>query len=271
MLIYAIDVSKEHLDIFSKSEGEIMFKKRIKNNLTAVSKFLSLVGKQDIICAEFTGIYSDLLLHLANCYDIKIALVDGYRIKHSIGNPRGKSDLIDAVRIWYFANRFLDQLTFTQFDTDLMVELKKLFNLRNQLVKALKMLNTALQVFYEQEGDIALTSGLERNGISFRRHDVDTCTKTLLNDGYIEESNVISYPGQTFYSITANGRIFYENVGYKDNTTQFDKIVKWAKNNKFLAWVVIIFITISALIGLSDKLIDAYNYFNKPNAKTQPK
>lgn len=143
MLIYAIDVSKEHLDIFSNSLDNKPFRKRIKNNLSAIAKFLTKLSNNDIICAEYTGVYSDLLVHIANCSNIKIALVEGYTIKHSMGNPKGKSDLLDSERIWEYANRFFDKLTFNSFDDELMAELKKLFNLRNQIAKALKTLQAA--------------------------------------------------------------------------------------------------------------------------------
>ena len=143
MLIYGIDVSKEHLDIFCLHQDVIIYQKRIKNKFSAINLFLKSIKPQAVLCAEYTGIYSNLLVHLACCMNIKIALASGYEIKHSMGNPRGKSDLIDAQRIWEYANRFFDKLLFRELEEPNFTEIKSLFNFRNQLTKALKSLTIA--------------------------------------------------------------------------------------------------------------------------------
>lgn len=143
MQIYAIDVSKDHLDIFSKSEDEKIFQKRIKNSFNSICKLLSTLESDDFICAEFTGVYTNLLWHLSAMYGVRIALASGFDIKHSLGNRKGKSDKLDANRIWEYASRFGDKLNFILPDDEMMQELKILFNLRNQLVKSLKTLHTS--------------------------------------------------------------------------------------------------------------------------------
>jgi len=143
MQIYAIDVSKEHLDIFSKSEDGKIFQKRIKNSFNSICRLLSALEPKDLICAEFTGVYTNLLRHLSAMYGIKIALASGFDIKHSLGNRKGKSDKLDAERIWEYASRFSDKLNFVLPDSEMLQELKMLFNLRNQLVKSLKTLHTS--------------------------------------------------------------------------------------------------------------------------------
>lgn len=143
MQIYAIDVSKEYLDVFSKSDDEKIFQKRIRNTFNSICKLLSELKPADFICAEFTGVYTNLLLHLADVHEVKIALVSGFEIKHSLGNRKGKSDMLDAQRIWEYAKRFEDRLKFISPDDQEIQELKNLFNLRNQLVKALKTFTVA--------------------------------------------------------------------------------------------------------------------------------
>ncbi len=49
--------------------------------------------------------------------------------------------------------------------------------------------------------------------------------------------------------------------GYQDETTKFDKIIKWAKNNKLIAWVLIAFVVVSALIGVAVSLISIIEFF----------
>jgi len=143
MQIYAMDVLKEYLDVFSVDENQKSFSKKIKNSFSSICKFLSSVDSEDVLCAEYTGVYTSLLAHLTAGFEIKFALASGFDIKHSLGNRKGKSDTLDAQRIWEYANRFHDKLVFHVPESETMQELKALFSLLNQLVKNLKMLSTA--------------------------------------------------------------------------------------------------------------------------------
>ena len=51
----------------------------VKNRVVSISKFLSSVPEDGILCAEHTGVYGDLLVYLCNQVDIPIALVPGYK------------------------------------------------------------------------------------------------------------------------------------------------------------------------------------------------
>ncbi len=96
-----------------------------------------------VLCVEHTGAYGDLLLSLCNQANISIALVPGYSIKHSSGLVKGKSDPLDSRRIREYGERFTDKLAFTEYDEESIVELKQLYTLRSQLVKARKALLTS--------------------------------------------------------------------------------------------------------------------------------
>lgn len=142
-IIYGVDVSKTHLDIYGLTLNGKVFRKRIKNNLKDIESFLLSLEKDAIICAEFTGVYSDLLAFTCHHLSINIALINGYTLRHSMGNEKGKSDAIDAVRIWEYGNRFIDRLTFFEPDDQVAQELKELYSLRNQLVKQRRMTLTS--------------------------------------------------------------------------------------------------------------------------------
>lgn len=116
--------------------------RQVKNRLNDISKFLSKVPDEAVLCAEHSGVYGDLLVFLSNQKGIKITLVPGYTIKHSLGITKGKSDPIDAGRIREYGERFYDKLAFKQYDPEEVVELKSLYALRSQLVKARKLLRT---------------------------------------------------------------------------------------------------------------------------------
>ena len=140
MQVYGIDLSKEKFDLnFINLKGDEK-KKEVKNTVTSISKFLSTVPDDGILCAEHTGIYSDLLVYLCNQVRIPIALVPGYTIKHSLGLLKGKDDPLDAARIREYGERFPDKLKFIEYDDESISELKQLYALRSQLVRARKIL-----------------------------------------------------------------------------------------------------------------------------------
>jgi transposase len=142
MQIYGIDLSMKKFDVNYIDEKGKERKKEVKNTLNGISKFLAQVSPSAILCAENTGSYGDMLVFLCNQKGIKIALVPGYTIKHSLGMIKGKSDPIDADRIREYGERFYDKLTFKEYDQEEIVELKSLYTLRTQLVKARKILRT---------------------------------------------------------------------------------------------------------------------------------
>ena len=117
--------------------------REVKNGVVSISKFLSSVLEDGILCAEHTGAYGDLLVYLCNQANIPIALVSGYTIKHSLGLLKGKTDPLDARRIREYGERFTDKLVFSEYDKESIVELKQLHTFRSQLVKARKTLLTS--------------------------------------------------------------------------------------------------------------------------------
>lgn len=142
MQVYGIDLSMEKFDVNYIDENGKEKVQQVKNKLSGISKFLDKVPEGAVLCAENTGAYGDLLVFLSNQRGIKTALVPGYTIKHSLGLIKGKTDAIDAGRIREYGERFYDKLTFKIYDPETIVELKSLYALRSQLVKARKLLRT---------------------------------------------------------------------------------------------------------------------------------
>lgn len=125
-----------------------------------------------------------------------------------------------------------------------------------------KALNTMLLFYYEHGGAYPITTELHRNGIHFKENDIHATIDTLIMDGHIKDVA----PGHAripVCAITGSGRVFYEQGGYQDNTTRFDKMIKWAKNNKFVAWLLIGFTVCAALVGLAVSVIAVYEFFTK--------
>lgn len=142
MQVYGIDLSKEKFDVNFLDVNGKERNKTVKNGLSAISGFLSTVPTGAVLCAENTGTYGDLLVFLCNHYGISIALVPGYTAKHSLGLVKGKSDPIDASRLREYGERFFDKLAFKEYQSENMSELRQLYSLRSQLVKARKELAT---------------------------------------------------------------------------------------------------------------------------------
>lgn len=142
MQVYGIDLSKERFDVNYIEKNGKEKNKQVKNKLSDISAFLDNVAEGAVLCAENTGTYGDLLVFLCSQLGKKIALVPGYTIKHSLGLIKGKSDPIDARRIREYGERFKDKLVFKEYDPEEVVELKSLYSLRSQLVKARKLLLT---------------------------------------------------------------------------------------------------------------------------------
>lgn len=142
MQVYGIDLSKEKFDIsFIDLNGKEK-NRQVKNKVASISKFLEQLSADDVLVAEYTGVYGDLLVYLSNQFNINIALIPGYTIKHSLGLVKGKSDPVDAGRIREYGERFFDKLQFKVYDDETVVELKSLYSSRVQLVKARKSLRT---------------------------------------------------------------------------------------------------------------------------------
>jgi transposase len=142
--IYGIDLSKEKFDVSFMQGNTRTMELEVKNKYSAICNFLSNLTKESVLCIEHTGIYGNLLIFLANCYEIRICAISGYEIKHSLGLQKGKSDQLDARRIREYGERFKDKLKDTIFPAENLHELRELHSLRELLVKQRKMLTTHL-------------------------------------------------------------------------------------------------------------------------------
>lgn len=142
MQIYGIDLAMEKFDVnFIDKKGNE--KSLIVNNkLGAIARFLKQVPAGSLLCAEYTGVYGNLLVFLCNQLEIPISLISGYNIKHSLGLQKGKSDKLDAKRIREYGERFSDKLKLAEYESETLQELSELYVLRAQLVKERKMLQT---------------------------------------------------------------------------------------------------------------------------------
>lgn len=139
-----IDVSHEHLDFaLLGDEGHPIRTARIGNSRRAIAAWIAQLKKKDrvvleqsLFCLEPTGHYSQLLLEMLVEHQAPTWLAHPMHIKQSLGDQRGKSDTLDALRIAQYAHRFRDKARMFTPDHLKMTKLKQLLMKRQQLVNA---------------------------------------------------------------------------------------------------------------------------------------
>ena len=139
-----IDVSHEHLDFaLLNNEGQPIRTARITNGRRAIAGWIAQLKKKDrvildqcLFCLEPTGHYSQLLLEMLVEHQVPTWLAHPMHIKQSLGDQRGKSDQLDALRIAQYAHRFRDKARMFTPDHLKMTKLKQLLMKRQQLVNA---------------------------------------------------------------------------------------------------------------------------------------
>lgn len=145
MQIYGIDLASEKFDVsFVNAEGQAKHIV-VKNTMSQIEKFLDKLPDGCRLVAEYTGVYGDMLLKLADIRNIHVSYVSGYEIKHSMGLTRGKSDSLDASRIREYGERYADRLEDTHFPSETLYELRELYATRRLLVQQRKQLQTMLK------------------------------------------------------------------------------------------------------------------------------
>lgn len=136
----------------------------VKNTVDGISKFLHKLPSGAVLCAEYTGVYGDLLLRLCDLEEVTLCLVSGYEIKHSLGLQRGKSDSLDACRIREYGERFYDRLHPSHYPGDTMYELQELYRTRALLVDSRKRLET-LSIGDNCKPSVSLSAARSREAV----------------------------------------------------------------------------------------------------------
>ena len=137
-----IDVSKLWIDISLLTvEGEII-DFRCKNTASDIKKIFSKLFKDNdlrkdnvLICAEYTGHYSNPLKVLCFKNDYNLWLESGAEIRLRSGVIRSKSDKVDALRIAEYAKRYIDKVKLQTIDDDTLEELSFLSSERDMYIK----------------------------------------------------------------------------------------------------------------------------------------
>ena len=142
-LYVGIDVSKSWLDVAIVSEGnQLQRTERIENSVSAVRTFVGELpsAHRILFCLENTGKYGNSFLEVTAMLELNTWVEHPLQIKRSKGMTRGKSDVLDAIRIAQYAYRFQDKVVLWKPEQKIILELKALQSKRELLIKSYRML-----------------------------------------------------------------------------------------------------------------------------------
>ena len=147
-----VDVSKNELDLAVYNDKKLLYHKEIANNQEEISQFIKKLKKLEgfdlsnaIFCMEHTGIYNNPLLMYLHKKKGNIWLEAASQIKSSLGNIRGKSDKMDAIRIGEYAFKNKEDARLWKPKREEINKLANLTTLRSRLITMKKMLTTPLK------------------------------------------------------------------------------------------------------------------------------
>jgi len=146
------DVSKNELDLVLLQGKEVVSHQEIANTPAAVKAYVKglyqLPGfalSKAVFCLEHTGIYNNHLLAYLHQIKAQVCLQAASQIKSSLGNMRGKSDKIDALRIAQYAYKNREELRLWQPKREVVERLSHLAASLSRLLAAQKLLATPLR------------------------------------------------------------------------------------------------------------------------------
>lgn len=139
-----VDVSKKTLDVCYRTEINVEHQHQaFTNTVKGHAKLLNWIKKSTkinpgewILCMEHTGMYSMPLACFLQEKNISYCIESAYRIKHSMGIIRGKSDKADAQYICRYTYLHREELVLTQLPAKVLMKLKILLSHRDRLVAA---------------------------------------------------------------------------------------------------------------------------------------
>lgn len=130
-----IDISKSTLDICALDKDTSMHY-QIENQASQIRKFFRKFTKDSTrICFENTGKYGWVLIEVLTDFEFKFYQVNALHLKRSMGLVRGKSDVVDALRISQFIFKNHEETPLYQASDKNIKKIQVLVSKRNLLVK----------------------------------------------------------------------------------------------------------------------------------------
>lgn len=160
-----IDISKEKFDaaLLSSEEKAINSCHQIfENSDSGCKAFIKWLTRFDIgpsnclVCAEHTGMYVNILANYLASHSFNLWLEMSYRIIHSTGIQRGKSDKVDALRIAQYAEKHMDKAILYKPRKTILIKISSLLKLRDKLIKEKASLQKTVNEYKVFDKDVAI-------------------------------------------------------------------------------------------------------------------
>jgi len=109
-----------------------------------------------------------------------------------------------------------------------------------------QQINKALKIYYNTTGTIVLEEkAVENYDILADRNLFSAIAETVEQDGHV--SYLRGYSRLPVGRMTAQGRVFFEQGGYKDSKSRVDKMIFWSRDHKVFSWVIFIAIAFTSI------------------------
>lgn len=230
-----VDVSKDWLD-FAVCESltfEILKTFRCNNTLDGIEKAINICQKTSSnhklwFCFEHTGHYGLLLSHLLERNSIIYSAVPALEIIKSIGITRGKSDVIDAIRIAQYAAVNTHKIKESKLPGEAILKIKNLLTYRQQLVKISTQFKNSLKTFLVANKSMNVTEIIDdlTAKIEVLKKDILKIENDIENE--INSSNSLKETFQKIKTVKGVGfMIAVSMIVYTNNFTCFDEARKF--------------------------------------------
>ena len=155
-----IDVSKPYFDLSMMKvinhQKQDVLTHRFANTLTGIKAFHTWLREQQVTFSEHTllvientGIYHRLIWQFCSAHNLPLHIGNAAHIKWSFGIARGKSDLVDSLRLCHYAQKHAEELKATPALNSALVTLKDLLTARSKLVTQMGAIKTWLKELKE--------------------------------------------------------------------------------------------------------------------------
>jgi transposase len=229
-----MDVSKSNFDaaIFLPSTTDKVVHQKFDNNLPGFGKFLKWIEERHplqecLFCLENTGNYSyGLSCYLAG-QEAFVCVESAYRIKHSMGIQRGKSDPADAQMIAQYAYRIADELNAFVPPCSAIAQLKTLMSFRMRLIKQKTRLAVDMHETQQLKGfvDISFIMDSLSKQLKAIREQIRLCDLQI--EQLIQKDQLLHRQTQLLQSIPGIGKVITAHMlAY---TQGFSKFACWRK------------------------------------------
>lgn len=229
-IIIGCDISKNKLDFFCGYTQEYF---TLSNNQPGLIKLLQWLKQHAFdlneiyFSMEHTGYYGFRLAEFLFEHSIKYFMIPALQIKRSMGITRGKSDKIDARRIYDYTTEKFEKLNPTKPTDEGLKQLKRLSTHRALMVNQRASL---LTTYREQQQTLGLAKNdfiliqLNKQIKLYDKLIKETETKI---EAVVEKTNELSKSKQLLESIIGVGKVI--SISMIIATENFTRFTNWRK------------------------------------------